>query len=96
MLKDVYVYLDPIDMDAKKSENYHVIKAKQDDKTDEISFPEGLFALCDRWKKKRDADIRPYQAKPADDRKMRIFLAEKQNEGNEVCANCVKYFYADD
>ena len=96
MLKDVYVFLEPCDMDAENPKNYHVIKAKQDDSTGALSYPYGNEALCERWKKKHDADIRSYQVKSVDDSKMRTFLAEKQNDGNEVCANCVKHFYADD
>lgn len=96
MLKDVYVVLYPVDMEAAAPKNYHVIKAKQDDSTGALSYPYGNEALCERWKKKHDADIKSHQVMPIDNSRMRTFLAEKQNCGKEVCANCVKRFYADD
>ena len=96
MKNDGYVLLDRVDMDTTKSKNCHVIIAKQDVITGELTFPRNRKVLCDNWEMEVDASIHPTQIFPADDEAFRKTLAKKQNEGMQICANCVKHFYAAD
>ena len=95
MLKDIYVLLDPVDMDTDDSQNHHIIRAKKDEKTGDLTFPSNRKVLCENWKKKSDATILPTQELPFDENDLRVRIAEEQNAGKELCANCVKHLYAD-
>ena len=95
MKKYVYVLLKPDNMDTANARNYHVIKAKQDIDTGALSYPDGTTVMCGSWEKKTNASVLPSQVHPFDDENMRLVLAEKQNDGLPICANCAKHFYAD-
>lgn len=95
MLKEVYVYLYPENMEAAEPVNCHVIEAKYDEENNRLTFPPDRICLDGQYKKKVNTTIKRGQIQPHDDDYMRIFLAERQNAGDQVCANCVRYFYAD-
>lgn len=94
-MPDVYVYLYPQDMDARDAKNYHVIMAKYD-KYYGLRFPYGHTALDGQFDIENENNIAPSQIISDDINEVREFLAEKQNSGDEVCANCVRRLYADD
>lgn len=95
MKKDVYILLKPDNMDAANARNYHVIKAKKDLDTGTYTYPDGTTVMCGSWEKKSGITIANAQVHPFDDANMRLVLAEKQNDGLPICANCAKHFYAD-
>lgn len=95
MASPVYVYLYPENMEADDPVNCHVIEAEYDEATNNLSFPYGRTTLDGQYKKKLRTTINKSQVQPHDDDHMRVFLARKQNSGDQVCANCVRYFYAD-
>ena len=96
MIKDVYVLLKPENMDTVNSQNYHVIEAQQDSDTKALSYPSGRTVRCGSWEKKSRITIADSQIIPRNDNNLRLRLAEEQNAGKKICANCVKHFYADD
>ena len=96
MMKDVYVLLKPENMDTVNSQNYHVIEARYDADTQELSFPEGMTVICRNWEMKSRTRVNPSQIVPRNDNNLRLRLAEEQNAGKKICANCAKHFYADD
>lgn len=95
MKKQVYVYLYPSDMDAENPQNYHVIEGWYDNVTNTYTFSKDRRALDGKFKIEIHPNIVDEQRHPHDEAHMRFFLAEEQNSGREVCANCVKRFYAD-
>lgn len=95
MIKDIYVFLRPEDIDGGDPQNHHVIEARQDSETGEITYPNGLATICNGCTKKRNLTIPTAHIIPRDDENIRSFLAEKQDEGKQTCANCVRHFYAD-
>lgn len=95
MYKPVYVYLYPQNMDAINAENFHIIEAEYDAQINNIRFPYGITALDGQFDMKPKTRINKEQILPHNDDQMRVFLAERQNYGDQVCANCVRHFYAD-
>lgn len=89
-----YVVLDPADMDAVEPKNHHVIKAWKDRNTGALSYPDGYTVLDGEFDMDPQADIRRYQILPKDDSALRTALANMQNEGESVCGNCARHFYA--
>ena len=95
-MSDIYFYLRPEDMEATNAKNYHIIKAKYD-KYNGLTFPYERKALDGQFYKKRSlTSIHSEQIRPDDIDELRMFLAARQNSGDEVCANCIRRLYADD
>ena len=95
MLKDVYVLLKPDNMDAANAQNHHVIKAQQDSDTKALYFPRNRKVVCESWEMKARTSVHESQIYSRNDDNLRLLLAEKQNDGVRICANCAKHFYAD-
>lgn len=95
MSKKIFIYLEPVDMDAENSENFHVIEARYDEEEEKFYFPKGYMTLDGLYEMNPKATILERQVHPYNHAHMRKFLAERQNEGEKVCANCVKRFYAE-
>ena len=95
MIKDGYVLLKPDSMDTANAKNYHVIEARFNTDTNTLSFPDGRTVVCRNWEMKSGASVDSSQIVPRNDDKLRLCLAEEQNAGKRICANCAKHFYAD-
>ena len=96
MIRDVYVFLKPENMAAEEPKNYHVIEAQFDDQNNKLMYNHGSSAICECCSVAPSACIDLAQLKEHSDNAMRTFLAQQQNLGKQVCANCVKHFYADE
>lgn len=92
----VYVYLWPESIEAENAKNYHVIRALYDEDKKSLTFSRSRETLDGNCTAKRVAELGRCKIFRNSKAHMRTFLAQRQNEGDEVCANCVRYFYADD
>lgn len=93
---EVYVLLPPEHVEANDAKNYHILDAERDDVSGAFSYPHGTRTLCNGYEKKDGARINNDRRFAHNDNLMRTKLAELQNSDTQICANCVKHFYADD
>jgi hypothetical protein len=106
MKQTFYIELQPENL-VEKGEQHHLLLAKYDTDTEKFSFPGKTLTCCGKFNRDKTAPLPVEQVIEPEDLEndaedyeeevyldyVRVTLAEMQNDGVNLCGNCVATLY---
>lgn len=108
MKENYFIELSPADL-VEGGVNHHIIQTQYDTETEKYSFPDKTLTCCGRYNRDKSVAlpieqlILPEEMEEDDSYDaeayldyVRVYLAEQQNDGVKMCADCVARLYSKD
>jgi hypothetical protein len=106
MKENYFIDLGPAEL-VEGGQNHHIILTQYDPETEKYSFPDKTLTCCGRYNRDKSVPLPIERLILPDDMEeddsydaqayldyVRLFLAEQQNNGVKMCADCVAKLYS--